>query len=127
LDYRLAAPEPSTPEPNAGFRLLIDANYGGDIRHYDFAEFSGQSSRALSQQKHIAERCQIFNSLISSCIYRDQLSLSLSKTELEKAQVAGMHLLLCSESKPYERIDLPANYIRGFLKAIGGAGMKPGH
>ncbi len=127
LNYRLVAPEPSAPEPNPGFRLLIDANYGGAIRHYDFAEFSGQSSRALSQQKHIAERCQIFNSLISSCIYRDELSLSLSKAELEQAQVAGLHLLLSSESKPYEQIDLPSNYIQGFLKAIGSAKGTLGH
>ena len=47
IDYRLAAPEyPETK--NEGFRLLIDASYGGDVRHYDFARLADNSTRAIN-------------------------------------------------------------------------------
>ena len=118
MDYRLAAPEYPRTKTNDGFRLLIDASYGGDIRHYDFARLADDTTRVINHYQHDIERCQVFNSLISSCLYRDRFSLNLSQSDLQNARVSGLQLLLTSGAQHYERIDLPSNYIQGFLKAI---------
>jgi hypothetical protein len=125
VDYRLAAPEHSGTKTNSGFRLLIDAHYGGNRRHYDFAKMSDVSTREVTHHQHDTERCQIFNSLISSCLYRDRFSLNLSRSDLEHARIEGLKLLLTSETQDYERLDLPSNYIQGFLKATENAEPKP--
>ena len=127
IDYRLAAPEYHETKKNDDFRLLIDANYGGNIRHYDFARMADESTRVINHYQHDTERCQIFNSLVSSCLYRDRFSLHLSRSDLENARVAGLQLLLASGVQHYERIDLPSNYIQGFLKAIETAEFMQAH
>jgi hypothetical protein len=118
LYYHLTGPEYPKAMTNDNFRLVINANYGGDLRHYDFANFADASTRATIHQQHITERCQIFNSLISSCLYQDWFSLNLSRSDLENARISGLQLVLTSGKQQYERIDLPANYIQGFLIAI---------
>ena len=127
MDYRLAALEYPETLTHDGFRLLIDASYGGDVRHYDFARLADDTTRVINHRQHDIERCQVFNSLISSCLYRDRFSLALSRSDLENARVTGLHLLLTSGAEHYERIDLPSNYIQGFLKAIESAESKYGH
>ena len=127
MDYRLAAPEYPQTKTNDGFRLLIDASYGGDIRHYDFARLADDTTRVINHHQHDIERCQVFNSLISSCLYRDRFSLNLSQSDLQNARVSGLQLLLTSGAKHYERIDLPSNYIQGFLKAIENSKSKQVH
>lgn len=124
LDYRLAAPEHPETAANGGFRLLIDASYGGNIRHYDFARLADLSTRIINHREHDVERCQLFNYMISSCLYRDLFSLNLSRSDLENARVTGLQLILTSGKQDYEQINLPANYIQGFLKAIDSAGSK---
>jgi len=127
MDYRLAAPEYPQTKTNDGFRLLIDASYGGDIRHYDFARLADDTTRVINHHQHDIERCQVFNSLISSCLYRDRFSLNLSQSDLQNARVSGLQLLLTSGAQHYERIDLPSNYIQGFLKAIENSKSKQVH
>ena len=127
LDYRLAASEYPETKTNDGFRLLIDASYGGDIRHYDFARLADDTTRVINHHQHDIERCQVFNSLISSCLYRDRFSLNLSRSDLQNARVSGLQLLLTSGAQHYERIDLPSNYIQGFLKAIENSKSKQVH
>lgn len=118
IDYRLAASKYPETDKNDGFRLLIDANYGGDVRHYAFARLADESTRVINDYQHETERCQIFNSLVSSCLYRDRFSLNLSRSDLEHARVAGLQLLLTTGAQDFERLDLPSNYIQGVLKAI---------
>ena len=127
MDYRLAAPEYPQTKTNDGFRLLIDASYGGDIRHYDFAKLADDTTRVINHHQHDIERCQVFNSLLSSCLYRDRFSLNLSQSDLQNARVSGLQLLLTSGAQHYERIDLPSNYIQGFLKAIENSKSKQVH
>ena len=127
IDYRLAAPEYPEILTNDGFRLLIDASYGGDVRHYDFARLADDTTRVINHYQHDIERCQVFNSLISSCLYRDRFSLALSRSDLENARATGLQLLLTSGAQHYERIDLPSNYIQGFLKAIENSKSKQVH
>jgi len=118
-DYRLAAiSEPSSKAGQAILRLWIDVNYGGNIRHYDFAKFSDKTDYPINHYLHIAERCQLFNSLIASCLYHDQLSFDLTRSDLEKARYSGLKVFLASATQTYQQIELPTNYIQGFLKAI---------
>jgi len=118
VDYRLAAPEHPGNKASPGFRLLIEAHYGGNVRHYDFVKMPDASTREVVHDQHDVERCQIFNSLISSCLYRDQFSLNLSQPELESGLANGIQLSFRSETLEYETLDLPSNYIQGFLTAI---------
>jgi hypothetical protein len=118
LKYRLTSPENQEARTSEGFRLLIDAAYGGNLRHYDFARWANASTRIIDHLQHVVERCEVFNSLTSSCLYRDRFSLALTRTELEQASLSGLQLVLASDAHPYEQIDLPSNYIQGFLKAI---------
>lgn len=116
--YRLAAQKPPGSSAIPTYRLLIDAHYGGNLRHYDLAKFADGSSRATADRQHTAERCQFFNNLIYACLFRDRAGLSLSRSELEHARTGGLQLVLSSGTQDYERIDLPANYIQGFLQAV---------
>lgn len=119
LSYRLAATEAAGSASDGGFRVLFDAQYGGDLRHYDFAKLDESAMpRPLINQQQYAERCQFFNYMIFSCIYRDRFSLNITLSDLEKARAAGLHILLTSKKTPYESVNLPPNYIQGFLEAI---------
>jgi hypothetical protein len=118
VDYRLAAKKYSTTSLSDSFVLLVDAHYGGDVRHYEIANMPDSASREVNHRQHDVERCQIFNSLISSCLYRDRFSLAFSRAELERAHKDGLQFILASKTQSYERLDLPPAYIQGFLKAI---------
>ena len=119
VDYRLAANEHAKTSANDSLLVLFDVNYGGDVRHYEFAKMPDNSIRELSHRQHDAVRCQVFNSLISSCLYRDRFSLVLSRPELEGARDTGLQFSLASKTRDFELLDLPSNYIKGFLNAIG--------
>ncbi len=117
--YRLAAQK--SPSGGLRYQLSIDAHYGGDLRHYEAVKFADGSSRPLDRRQHDTERCQFFNSLVYACLFRDQVRLELSPAELEAAQGNGLRMTLSSAVQDYEAIELPANYIRGFLQAVQGA------
>ena len=121
LSYRLAATESAETASVGRFRVLFEARYGGDNRHYDFATLDEEDTRTLGSHQQYAERCQLFNYLTASCLYRARFTLNLCLSDLEKARASGLHIQLASAKKPYERIDFPPNYIQGFLKAVEGA------
>jgi len=116
--YRLAAREPSTTPGIPVYHMLIDAHYGGNLRHYDVVKFADGTLRPTADHQHGAERCQFFNNLVYACLFRDQVSLSLSRSELEDARANGLQFTLSSGTQDYERIELPANYVQGFLQAV---------
>lgn len=117
VSYRLAASEAGTASGRI-YRLLVDAHYGGEPRHYDRAKFTDAASRRIGGLRHDIGRCQFFNQLYFGCLYRDRFYLDLSRSELERSQSDGLQLMLASESRDYETLDLPANFIRGFLAAL---------
>jgi hypothetical protein len=98
--------------------VSIDAHYGGTLRHYDAIKFADGSSRPVGFHSHDTERCQFFNNMVYACLFRDRASLELSRSELEAARFKGLKLTLNSDKQGYESIDLPANYIQGFLQAV---------
>lgn len=107
-----------SPKGGALYEMSIAADYGGDLRHYDAVKFADGSSRPTGSHRHDTERCQFFNSLVYACLFHDRASLELSRSELEAAQLKGLRLTLSSGKQDYESIDLPANYIQGFLQAV---------
>ena len=116
--YRLAASERVKPDRSRFYRLLVYADYGGDVRHYDRVEFPDGSRRAILDSRHDVERCQFFNSLVYACLFRDWISVELGRSDLEKARIAGMRVILGSDARNYEAVDLPAAYVQGFLAAV---------
>ena len=115
LDYRLAAPDHADGDHVS---LLFKVSYGGNIRHYDIATAADADGtrHTIKQQNHHAVRCQIFNSLISSCLYEGQFSLTLSRADLAHISKAGLQLQSINGNR-YEHIDLPVDYVQGFLNA----------
>jgi transcriptional antiterminator Rof (Rho-off) len=107
-----------SPKGGALYEMSIAADYGGDLRHYDAVKFADGSIRPMVNQQHDTERCQFFNSLVYACLFHDRASLELSQSELEAARLQGLRLTLSSGKQEYEIIDLPANYIQGFLQAV---------
>jgi hypothetical protein len=116
VDYWLNARK--SPSGSVKYEMSIDADYGGDLRHYDAVKFGYGSSRQTLNHRHDTERCQFFNSLVYSCLYHDRASLEISKSELDDARLKGLQLTLSSGTQDYESIVLPANYIQGFIQAI---------
>ena len=100
------------------YEMSFDADYGGDLRHYDAVKFADGSSHQTINHRHDTERCQFFNNMVYSCLYHDRASLVLSESELVAARINGIQFTLGSGKKDYESIVLPANYIQGFLQAI---------
>ena len=115
--YRLAKLDGVERNGDASVQLLIDAHYGGDRRHYDLAKEADGTTRKTKARDHQAERCQFFNNLVYSCLYRDRASLDLQRSELEQARRMGLTITLSSSNADYERIELPPAYIDGFLQA----------
>ncbi|MFA5984346.1 MAG: hypothetical protein WC782_10050 [Methylococcaceae bacterium] len=116
IAYRLAAAEVPENKVPKDLRLLVDARYGGNPRHYALAKINdAPQTHKISLYQHETERCQIFNSLISSCLYRDRFSVVLTQKDLELARNAGLKLTLATANQPDEQLNLPASYVDGFL------------
>ena len=101
-----------SPAGSVKYEMFIDADYGGDLRHYDFIKFEDGSSRQTLNHRHDTDRCKFFNNLGYSCLYHDRANLELSKSELDSARLKGLQLTLSSGKQDYEFIVLPANYIQ---------------
>ena len=116
VDYWLHARK--SPALSVKYAMSFDADYGGDLRHYDVVKFADGSSRQTVNHRHDTKRCQFFNSMVYSCLYHDRVSLELSHTELVAARMKGLQLTLSSGKQDYESIVLPANYVQGFLQTV---------
>lgn len=112
LTYRLTA----SPEQTGNqYHLMIDTDYGGQLRHYGPATLPDQSARKINQLDHLTQRCQLFSNLTSACLYHDSLSVDLTENELEKSRDTGMKIQLSTGKDQFETLELPANYIQGVL------------
>jgi hypothetical protein len=110
------------PTPDAAamhYRVHIDANYGGAVRHYDQAKLLDGGVFQTQRLQHDVVRCQLFGNMVDACLFRDRGDIELSRPELEAGRINGLSLALSSAgAKDYERLDLPAAYIEGFLQAL---------
>jgi len=117
--YYLYEVKPSPYAADLHLRLHIDANYGGVVRHYDQAKLPDGGVSQTQRLSHDVVRCQLFSNMVDACLFRDRGDIELSRAELEAGRINGLSLALSSASaKDYERLDLPAAYIDGFLQAL---------
>ncbi len=124
VQYRLAALKPDSKTETTSYRLEIEANYGATYpRHYDSAKSANEVSYPLKNSSHEAMRCQLFGDMANACLYRDRANVEFSLAELEAGSQSGMKLILGSADKAYESIDLPAQYVAGFLQAVNNPGL----
>ncbi len=101
------------------YGLHITADYGGNARHYKTAQFSGHFSHSTTDYRHEVGRCQFFNSLVYACLFRDRFNVPISASELVQGSATGLRFTLQSQTLNFETLDLPANYVRGFLAGFG--------
>jgi hypothetical protein len=116
--YRLIASQANAGEQPLQFALDIDAQYGGNERHYQLARLAYGGALPSQHLRHETLRCQFFNNLVSSCLFRDRAEVVLTRAELEAARQSGLVLTLAAANADYEQIDLPAAYVDGFLRAV---------
>ena len=104
------------------FRLLLDVNYGANqglkIRHYDQAKLEDGSTLITDNRRLETGRCQFFSTMTFSCLYRDRAEIELNSELLIASKQTGLRLTLGTADLNYEQIDLPANYVQGFLQAL---------
>lgn len=112
LAYRLTT---SPDETGTQYHLMIDTDYGGNLRHYGSATLPDQSTHQIHQLDHLTQRCQLFSDLTPACLYHDSLSVDLTEKELEKGRDTGMKIQLSTGKHQTETLELPANYIQGVL------------
>jgi hypothetical protein len=116
--YRLRAEQGDQQGAAPSYHLLLDANYGGETRHYEMAKTPAGATLFTEHRQHEFVRCQFFGDMVDACLYRDRADIALSRADLETARTQGLSLRLSSSSTEYEQIDLPANYVDGFLRAM---------
>jgi hypothetical protein len=114
LSYRLVAQD---SDRFRSYRLAVTADYGDTKRRYYASRSADRSIRLLANYRHEIGRCDIFNSLLSACLFRDQFDINLTAAEITDAQKNDLHIILRSNTRDLETITLPANYVRDFLLA----------
>ena len=53
-----------------------------------------------------------------ACLYRDRGQIELSRAMLETGRYVGLEFTLGSTDVSYEHVDLPANYVDGFIMKV---------
>jgi hypothetical protein len=121
VSYHLAAVK-DNQSSSLNYQLQFDAKYGivGTyyVRHYDVAKFQNGVLTPTTQLRHDALSCQVYGDMVNGCLFRDRANVVISAEQLEAGRQSGLTLILGSADKDYETLDLPAQYIDGFLKAV---------
>jgi len=118
VHYRLSAIGGNQSSNPVIYRLMLNANYAGAVRHYDVVKFANGTAYPTTDREHETKRCQSFNSLETTCLYHDSAAAELSRADLESGRQSGLSVTLGSADQDYEHIELPAHYIDGFLLAV---------
>ncbi|QWF71377.1 hypothetical protein KEF85_02490 [Methylomonas paludis] len=123
VSYYLTAHKDSRFAGNTSYWLEFDANYGSshsmaNSRRYDMAKTETGLSIPTYHLRHETLRCQEYKGVGDGCLYRDRAEVQLSLADLEAGRHSGLKLILSSANQEYEHIDLPAQYVDGFLRAV---------
>jgi len=98
----------------AANQVYVTVSYVGGWRFYRTASFEGGAQRAVLAIDRNVDFC---NGGI--CAYTETLGIQLSDEELQAA-ARGMKIRLNAKSGHESMIELPANYVAGFLAALPG-------
>lgn len=101
----------------AGDELVVDLRYGAASADFRAIDWPGLGIQPLRVLEHSAERCQVFGSLQSRCIYHDVLDLDPPPGALERARAEGVELALLGKAGGRQGLALPGGYIGEFLRA----------
>lgn len=122
VSYHLEAIKPDSPPGAASYRLVFDANYGAQKeRHYDLAIMANGVSYPLVDSRRDTQRCQLFGDMVSACIFRQRSAVELDAATLEAARQSGLVVTLGSKDIAYESLELPGDYVTGFLRSVAGS------
>lgn len=98
--------------------LTVETEYGGKPAGYRAARFPDGSLRPLSDVHHTVLRCQEFNALQSACLYRDRMMIDLTGDEIDRYAKTGLTVRLVGKSGDLEKIQVPSNYLQGYLLSL---------
>ena len=93
-------------------QIYVVLSYVGGLRFYQTASFEGGVQRELLAIDRNVDFCNG-----GFCAYTETLGIQLTDAELESA-VSGMKIRLNAKSGHESFIELPANYVAGFLAAV---------
>lgn len=100
--------------------LAVETEYGGkQPADYRAVQFPGGLSRSLRNLEHRVVRCQVFNTMQSACLYRDDFIIDLLEDELKRFANSGMRLTLLGRNGDQGYLYIPASYLQGYLSALG--------
>ncbi|QFY44458.1 hypothetical protein F6R98_19000 [Candidatus Methylospira mobilis] len=119
LSYRLSGHADDAGKRVQHHRIDIDSEYRA--KHpagYLDARFADGTLRPIAHLRQETERCQEFNTMQSGCAFRDRFDFPLSEEELAVFAKTGLSARLVGKSGDLQKIELPATYIQGYLKAV---------
>ena len=109
--YRLSAPASGQVSQ---FRLLLDINYGAkQARNYQITP-----APPIVHTRQESVRCGVYNNFVSACLYRDRGYIDLPAADVRAAADKGISFQLQAADAQDISMELPANYIQGFLQAV---------
>ena len=111
LRHRLGPPEQD--------ELGVELEYGASGPDFRGVEWPGSGVKPVEVQEHSADRCQVFGSLQSRCLYHDVVKVVLPPELLEHSRQSGLSLDLLGKSGGRRTLSLPGDYIGELLRAWG--------
>jgi hypothetical protein len=112
--YRLRQKE-GTPGQS---ELLLEVHYGGSGPDDRALGWPGSEPQPLRVYEHAADRCQIFGSLQSRCVFGDILGVDLPPGLLEQSRDTGLTVVLLSKKGAEHSLPLPGEYIASYLASL---------
>jgi hypothetical protein len=99
-------------------QLFIVIKYSNDWRYYQSASFINGDYQELTVINTEVVKCQSYRSLGVLCDYRETLGLSFSDASLNSFKEEGLKIRINAKSGHENILEVPANYIKGYLQAI---------
>ena len=98
------------------FELLAQLTYFNQWRYYESATLEGKPSTAFKVLSREAGACGD-----KGCIFRELLSIQLTESFIKDHAKNGFIITVASKSGMKTDLFVPAQYIQGYMQAIGGA------
>lgn len=114
-DFRLRGWKSKNSNQPTSFQLYIQVEYvRGSWAFFQSASFVGGKTVDLTKIKRDVSSC----SSGSGCIYSEIVGLEVKVPFLEKQKSSGFRVRLNSKSGATTVLEVPANYIQGYLSAF---------
>lgn len=101
-----------------GSELLMEVHYGSSGADYRALAWPGLEPQPLRVYEHAADRCQVFGSLQSRCVFGDILGIDLPPELLEHSPEAGLTAVLHAKQGAEHPLPLPGDYVASYLASL---------